>query len=63
MRTFSTYLAAAMAVATFIENSYGTDAAKALVYNSTWFELVFLLLSVNMLANIFQYKMWRWSRM
>ena len=55
-------LAAAMAVATFIENSYGTDAAKALVYNSTWFELVFLLLSVNMLANIFQYKMWRWSR-
>src|SRR5690554_6571567 len=55
-------LAAAMAMATFIENSYGTDAARALVYNTIWFELVFALLAINMIANIFEYKMWRWSK-
>ncbi|HKL71719.1 MAG TPA: cytochrome c biogenesis protein CcsA, partial [Marinilabiliaceae bacterium] len=55
-------LAAAMAMATFIENSYGTDAARALVYNTTWFEVVFALLAINMLASIFQHKMWQWSK-
>lgn len=55
-------LAAAMAMATFVENSYGTDAAKALVYNSTWFELIFFLLSINLIANLLHYKTWRWSK-
>ena len=32
--------AAAMAIATFIENDYGTQASKALVYNAWWFELI-----------------------
>ena len=35
-------LAFSMAIATFIESSYGTPASKALVYNTHWFELVFL---------------------
>jgi len=30
--------ALAMGVATFIENDYGTETAKALVYNAWWFE-------------------------
>ncbi|MGQ1947240.1 cytochrome c biogenesis protein CcsA [Geofilum sp. OHC36d9] len=52
-------LAFSMAMATFLESMYGTDAAKALVYNSRWFEAIFLLLALNMLANIIGYKMWR----
>lgn len=55
-------LAAAMAMATFVENDYGTPAAKALVYNAWWFELIFFVLAVNMLGNIFNYKLWRWEK-
>jgi hypothetical protein len=51
------FLAAAMAMATFIENDYGATAAKALVYNTWWFELIFLVLAINMLGNIVLYKM------
>jgi len=44
--------------ATFIENDYGTITAKAEVYNAKWFELLLLLLSINLLLNIFKYKMY-----
>jgi len=47
--------AASMAIATFIENDYGTQTAKALVYNATWFEMVMLLLMVNFIGNIKRY--------
>ncbi|HCC71552.1 MAG TPA: cytochrome C biogenesis protein CcsB, partial [Bacteroidales bacterium] len=33
----------AMAVATFIENDFGADSARQLIYNARWFELIFLL--------------------
>ena len=33
-------LSVAMGVATFIENDFGTQTAKALVYNSWWFEAI-----------------------
>jgi len=49
----------AMAWATFIENDFGTPAAKELVYNSWWFELVMLLLVANFLGNIVRYKLYR----
>src|SRR5690606_9172075 len=55
--------AAAMAMATFVENDYGTPAAKYLVYNAWWFELILLLLALNMLGNIFNFKMWRKEKM
>ncbi|HKJ42089.1 MAG TPA: cytochrome c biogenesis protein CcsA [Sunxiuqinia sp.] len=45
-----------MAVATFIESSYGTPAAKALVYNATWFEVLFLLMGINLLYNYVRYR-------
>ena len=41
--------AAAMAISTFIENDYGTQTAKALVYNAWWFEMV------NFIGNIKKY--------
>ena len=47
--------AAAMGVATFIENDYGTQASKALVYNAWWFELIMLLFVVNFIGNIRRY--------
>src|SRR5210317_1521292 len=49
--------AAAMALSTFIENDYGTQTAKALVYNAWWFELVMLLLMVNFIGNIKKYEL------
>lgn len=51
--------AIAIGTATFIENDFGTEAAKAVVYNATWFEVLLVLLGINLVANIFRYKMWR----
>ncbi len=48
----------AIGYATFIENDFGTQTAKALIYNTTWFEIIIVLLSVNMIANINRYKLW-----
>ena len=51
--------AAAMAISTFIENDYGTQSAKALVYNAWWFELIMLILMVNFIGNIKKYDLWQ----
>ncbi|MCK0131266.1 cytochrome c biogenesis protein CcsA [Flavobacteriaceae bacterium F08102] len=51
--------AAAMGIATFIENDYGTQTAKALVYNSFWFEFIMIIFCVNFIGNIFRYRLWR----
>lgn len=51
-------LAVAMGAATFIENDFGASAAKSLVYNSWWFELIFLLLAINLFGNIIRYRLW-----
>ncbi|PXX99025.1 cytochrome C biogenesis protein [Marinifilum breve] len=50
--------------ATFIENDFGTPAARAMVYDARWFELLLLLLTFNLIANIFRYKLYKrekWS--
>lgn len=49
----------AIGFATFIENDYGTDSAKALVYNAKWFELLLFLLALNLAGNIFRYKLYK----
>ena len=43
--------------ATFIESIYGIQSAKIIIYNATWFELLLLYLTLNLIANIFKYKM------
>lgn len=56
--------AASMAYATFLENDYGTPAAKALIYEAKWFEAIMLLLILNFIGNIKRYRLWRrekWS--
>ncbi len=51
--------AAAMAIATFIENDYGTQASKALVYNAWWFELIMVFFVINFTGNIFRFRLYR----
>uniref|UniRef100_UPI003217A750 cytochrome c biogenesis protein n=1 Tax=uncultured Draconibacterium sp. TaxID=1573823 RepID=UPI003217A750 len=49
-------LAFSMAIATFIESSYGTSTARALVYNRHWFELLWALFTLNLINNLIRYK-------
>ena len=51
--------AVAMAVATFIENDFGTSAAYGMVYDTRWFELILLLLAVNLIGQLIIFKMFR----
>ena len=48
-----------MAMATFVENDYGAAAARDVVYNAWWFELIFVLLAINFIGQIFRYKLYR----
>lgn len=51
-------------IATFIENDFGTPAAKALVYNALWFEIMLSIIVANLIANIIRYKLYKkekWS--
>ncbi|MGB4556438.1 MAG: cytochrome c biogenesis protein ResB, partial [Bacteroidales bacterium] len=52
-------LAASLAAATFIENDFGQEAARAAVYNTRWFELLFLLLTLNLAGQIYTFRLWR----
>jgi len=51
--------ATAMGVATFIENDFGTQTSKALIYNAWWFELIMLFFIINFFGNIFRYRLLR----
>lgn len=49
----------AIAKATFIESDETTQAAKVWVYNALWFEILLVFLSINLVANIMRYQMWK----
>ncbi|RDK88686.1 cytochrome c biogenesis protein [Marinirhabdus gelatinilytica] len=49
--------AAAIGVATFIENDFGTSAAQKVVYRARWFELLLFLFGATIIFNIYQYRM------
>ena len=49
--------AVAMAVGTFVENSYDTDTARIWVYNTWWFEAIMGLFVVNFIGNISRYRL------
>ena len=51
--------ATAMGVATFIENDFGTQTSKALIYNAWWFELIMVFFAINFFGNIFRYRLLR----
>ncbi len=50
---------AIIGIATFIENDYGTQTARALIYNSRWFELFLLYFILILIYNIFKYKSYK----
>lgn len=50
------FYALSCAVATFIENDYGTIAARAIVYNSWWFALLHIYLIVAFIASFIHYR-------
>jgi len=45
--------------ATFIENDFGSETAWSVVYGARWFEILWILLSLNLVGNIIKYKMWK----
>ena len=45
--------------ATFIENDFGTDSAKALIYNTWWFELLLIILGISLILNMIKHKVFR----
>jgi cytochrome c-type biogenesis protein CcsB len=51
--------AIAMAIATFIENDFGSSASYSIVYGSKWFELILLLLAINMTGRMIILKLYR----
>ncbi|MBV1888591.1 MAG: cytochrome c biogenesis protein ResB, partial [Urechidicola sp.] len=51
--------AAAMGIATFIENDYGTQTAKALIYSAWWFEAIMVIFVINFFGNIVKYRLYK----
>ena len=45
-----------MAIATFVESSYGTPTAQALIFKTWWFELILFLLAINLIKNLLKYR-------
>ena len=50
--------AGSMAVATFIENDFGTPTARVLVYNAWWFEAIMVFFIINFVGNVFRFKLY-----
>lgn len=51
--------ALAMAVGTFVENSFTTLTAREWIYNAWWFEVIMAFFVINFLGNIARFKLWR----
>ena len=51
--------AVAIAMATFVESDYGTPASKIFVYNAIWFDILLIHLSLILIVNIVQFRMYR----
>ena len=51
--------AVSIGVATFIENDFGSETARAHIYNASWFELLFLLATINMIGNMLLHRVYR----
>ncbi len=55
-------LAFSMAIATFVESSYGTPTAQALIYKTHWFEAILVLLAINLVNNFIKYRFYTRQR-
>lgn len=48
-----------LAIATFLENDFGTSSIKALVYHTWWFDSLHVMMGIQLLGMIVKYKMWK----
>ena len=48
-----------IAIATFVENDFGTPVAQKWIYKSTWFSCILFYLSLTLIYNIFRYQMFQ----
>jgi cytochrome c-type biogenesis protein CcsB len=58
MGVLSVILAMLLAFATYVENDYGANASRYFIYNTWWFELLFLICLVNLLGSIILNKLY-----
>ena len=47
----------AIALATILESKYDIQTAKLFIYNAKWFEILLVYLLINLIVNIFRYRM------
>ncbi len=52
-------LIASIVIATLLERTNGSSAAKILVYKAFWFEILWIWFSVTLFANLFYSKLWQ----
>jgi len=57
--TLMLIFAGVIGAATFVENDLGTLAARIIVYDSRWFEVLLLIMSISMFGSIFKYKLYQ----
>ena len=55
--------ALSIGIATFIENDYGVETSWSVVYTARWFELLQLILAINLLLNIIKFKMFKLKKL
>ena len=53
---------ASIAYATFAESNSGTEYARQIVYNAKWFEVLLVLLAVNLLGSAVRYQLFKKSK-
>ena len=53
------FYAFACGIATFIENDYGSVAARAMIYNAWWFDILHMYLALALLASFIKSNAWQ----
>ena len=49
--------ATSIAIATFVENDFGTSSAQKVIFKSWWFELLLLFFSITIIVNVMKFRM------
>lgn len=60
--TYLLIFAMAIAVATFIENDFGTDAAQKWIYKANWFTVLLVFFGASIATMAWRYRLWQRKR-
>jgi cytochrome c-type biogenesis protein CcsB len=58
MATVLALFAISIGAATFIENDFGSESAKSLVYHAPWFQFMLVIGVINLTGNVFRKKLY-----